>query len=277
MRDEDRRLNCLLALPARDPDRATFLYFHCVHGHVYALLQLENRIHRTVVGVRAAGMEGEQPIPRTIGQMMDVYLPQLERAGFLDGPLVTGGFSSGGLLAVEAAARLRAAGRNVLGSVLVDTAHPDLLRQAGRLTVTELVHSRLNELLDEAGAEGGPEREFSFDAEGEWSLPPEIATRLLGGDDPEGRVKLECELSSLAYSAVANLDYEIPEISGLPIEYVSVLDVPGNLDLWAKHAPELRVTPHEGIHSEPALFADDTFIVLLENLLARLDRGEWVG
>jgi hypothetical protein len=89
--------------------------------------------------------------------------------------------------------------------------------------------------------------------------------------------KLQSELESLAYSAVANLDYEVPDLTGLRIEYVAVIDAPGNMELWSKHAPEFRVTPHEGIHSEPALFADDSFVVLLERLLAGFDRGERAG
>jgi amino acid adenylation domain-containing protein len=112
---------CLVRLRAGESGRPLFLV-HQVGGHVYSFRALARALSpgRPLYGLRSRGLEeGEEPLAH-IEEMADLYIGLLREAQ-PKGPYLVGGASMGGLVALEMAHRLRAAGEEVPLLALMDT------------------------------------------------------------------------------------------------------------------------------------------------------------
>jgi thioesterase domain-containing protein/acyl carrier protein len=77
----------------------------------------------TYVGIQAAGVDGLTPFHTTLDEICDAYIDEIT-AFHPDGPFFLGGYSNGGLIALELAERMERLGRTVLAVVFLDTIHP---------------------------------------------------------------------------------------------------------------------------------------------------------
>ena len=118
---DEPRPSCLVRLRADGTRRPLFLV-HQVGGHVYSFRALARALPpgRPLYGLRSQGLEaGEEPLT-CIGEMAELYIA-LMREAQPRGPYLVGGASMGGLVALEMAHRLRAAGEDVPLLTLMDT------------------------------------------------------------------------------------------------------------------------------------------------------------
>ena len=118
--DERPEQPCLVPLQPEGTRRPLFLV-HQVGGHVFSFRALARRMapHRPLYALRSRGlMAGESPC-EGIAEMAAHYL-DLVREAQPRGPYLLGGASMGGLVALEMARRLAAAGEVVLQLVLMD-------------------------------------------------------------------------------------------------------------------------------------------------------------
>jgi thioesterase domain-containing protein len=102
--------------------------FFCVHGAGGNLLNFRDFAERltpqqTVYGLEARGVDGQLPTIDTIEEMADLYFEAI-RSVQPTGPYLLGGYSGGGVVALEIALKLRAVGEQVAEVVLLDTFHP---------------------------------------------------------------------------------------------------------------------------------------------------------
>src|SRR5665213_1219627 len=158
--------------PGRSGNQAPPLFiFHGIGGHVLELERVGRLIEtdRAVIAIQAKGVDGTaEPIDR-LEAMIDFYLPAL-RARQPHGPYYLAGYSFGGLLGMEVARRLKAAGETVALLLFIDSfAHPNTFPKAARQIV------RLNTVLH-AFASMPPHRAVRF-----------VLARLRGGADPMSR------------------------------------------------------------------------------------------
>jgi acetoacetyl-CoA synthetase len=91
-------------------------------GDVFILRTVSGllRLDRAVYGLRASGLDPRQPLHRTVEEMADYFLAQIQ-AIQPTGPYSLVGLSFGGLVGYEIAARLQRAGERVHPLVLIDT------------------------------------------------------------------------------------------------------------------------------------------------------------
>lgn len=124
--------------------------FYCVHGrggNVLELRDLSRRVGPDVpfFGIQALGIDGRQPPHESIEEMARVYT-----AALLEhrprGPYVIGGYSGGGVVAIEMAHLLRKAGHDVASVILIDSYHPALN--------TDNVRGRYGWVIDETRDQG---------------------------------------------------------------------------------------------------------------------------
>jgi amino acid adenylation domain-containing protein len=104
---------------------------HGVEGNVvnFRLLAEELRtagLELDMVGVQAVGLDRTTSPLATIDAMADRYLDALAQAGVDTSTVVLGGYSGGGIVAMEMARRVRSAGGDVRLVVLLDTFGPEL-------------------------------------------------------------------------------------------------------------------------------------------------------
>jgi acyl transferase domain-containing protein/thioesterase domain-containing protein len=102
--------------------------FFCVHGAGGNLLNFRDFSERLspdqpVFGLEARGVDGQLPPAESIEEMADLYLEGMRRQQ-PQGPYVVGGYSGGGVVALEMARKLAAAGERVDEVLLLDTFHP---------------------------------------------------------------------------------------------------------------------------------------------------------
>ncbi len=102
--------------------------FFCVHGAGGNLLNFWDVAQLLdpelpVFGLQARGVDGRLPPAESVEEMASLYLPAL-RQQRPDGPHLLGGYSGGGVVALEMAQRLTAAGEPPAHVVLFDTFHP---------------------------------------------------------------------------------------------------------------------------------------------------------
>jgi thioesterase domain-containing protein len=109
--------------------------FHGVHGHLLAYEALVARLapDRPVYGVAASGLDG-MSAPIGIPSLVARYAHEL-RPVLGNGPCTLAGNCFGGVLALETARLLRAAGTEVAPALMIDTAFPQRLprRLAGHV------------------------------------------------------------------------------------------------------------------------------------------------
>jgi amino acid adenylation domain-containing protein len=104
--------------------------FFCVHpagGTVFHYAELARLLgpDQPFYGLQATGVQGEAEPLTTVHEMADRYLDQVRRVQ-PRGPYFLGGWSAGGVIALEMAHRLRAGGETVATVALMDARPPDL-------------------------------------------------------------------------------------------------------------------------------------------------------
>ena len=102
--------------------------FFCVHGAGGNLLNFRDFAERLspeqpVYGLEARGVDGQLPPAESIEEMADLYLDAMRRQQ-PHGPYILGGYSGGGVVAIDMARKLVAAGERVEEVLLLDTFHP---------------------------------------------------------------------------------------------------------------------------------------------------------
>jgi acyl transferase domain-containing protein/thioesterase domain-containing protein/acyl carrier protein len=102
--------------------------FFCVHGAGGNLLNFREFVEKLgsdqpVFGLEARGVDGQLPPASSIEEMAGLYLEAIRRAQPSGGYLL-GGYSGGGVVALEMARQLSALGERVDNVVLLDTYHP---------------------------------------------------------------------------------------------------------------------------------------------------------
>jgi acyl transferase domain-containing protein/thioesterase domain-containing protein/acyl carrier protein len=102
--------------------------FFCVHGAGGNLLNFREFAQRLspdqpVFGLEARGVDGQLPAAESIEEMAALYVEAVRRQQ-PSGPYILGGYSGGGVVALEMAHSLIAAGEAVPHIVLLDTFHP---------------------------------------------------------------------------------------------------------------------------------------------------------
>ncbi|MFC5955326.1 amino acid adenylation domain-containing protein [Streptomyces pratens] len=125
----------LVPLADGDGDRPPLVLFHPRGGDVVCYLDLVRELAATgdgarrVLGIEAVGVNtDDQPLDR-VPAMADRYLAAL-RVEVPSGPYLLAGWSFGGTVAFEVAARLRAAGERVAFLGLIDSAAPGPVARA---------------------------------------------------------------------------------------------------------------------------------------------------
>jgi acyl transferase domain-containing protein/thioesterase domain-containing protein len=102
--------------------------FFCVHGAGGNLLNFRDFAQllspdQPVYGLEARGVDGQLPPVETIEEMAGLYLEAIRQAQ-PHGPYIVGGYSGGGVIALEIARMIEQAGESVENVVLLDTFHP---------------------------------------------------------------------------------------------------------------------------------------------------------
>ena len=104
--------------------------FFCVHGAGGNVLNFRAfsqhlRLEHAVFGLEARGVDGDLPPATSVAEMADLYLDAIRRQQS-HGPYVVGGYSGGGVVALEIARRAAQAGERATEVVLFDTFHPHM-------------------------------------------------------------------------------------------------------------------------------------------------------
>ncbi len=112
-----------------EPDKATLFMVHPGGGDVMSYTSLASALRGKLglTGLRARGLDGDEPAHDAIPAMAAYYADAVQQAQ-PQGDLYLGGWSLGGIVAVECAAVLRERGRHIAKLVLID---------AGNLTVMD--------------------------------------------------------------------------------------------------------------------------------------------
>jgi thioesterase domain-containing protein/acyl carrier protein len=123
----------LVELTQGDPDRIPLLVVHGGGGNVVNLRALAAGLgdDQPFYAFQAAGVDGIQTPHDSVSEMVAAYADEVE--GALDGPVVLGGYSGGGVIAMELAHRLRSNGVDLASLVLLDTFHPSIQPLRSRL------------------------------------------------------------------------------------------------------------------------------------------------
>ncbi len=140
--------------------RPPLFLMHAVGGNVldYAALLTHLDDDQPVYGLQSRGLYGDESPHTTIEAMAADYLGEL-RAVQPHGPYALGGYSMGGLIAVEIALRLRAQGETVALLALLDTIPPtanrnlEALRQADDSALVREIFRALGVPLDDVVAD----------------------------------------------------------------------------------------------------------------------------
>lgn len=120
--------------------------FFLVAGMFGNVLNLRHLAHllgadRPFYGLQARGLYGEQEPHRTIPEAARDYIEEIKQVQ-AEGPYILGGFSGGGIIALEIAQQLQAAGDEVLMLVMLDTPLP----RRRELSTTDRIMIQLHEL-----------------------------------------------------------------------------------------------------------------------------------
>jgi thioesterase domain-containing protein/acyl carrier protein len=120
VRQDETAWSPLVALQAAGK-KPTFYFVHGLGGTVMRFHELSRHItDRPFLCFQAQGIDGALPVLDRVDAMADLYCEHLQKAQ-PDGPYYLGGYSFGGLVAVEMARRLADAGQEVALLALVDT------------------------------------------------------------------------------------------------------------------------------------------------------------
>ena len=129
--------------PRVDAPGTPFFLVAGMFGNVLNLRHLANLVgvERPFYGLQARGLYGDEPPHETFEAMARDYIEEL-RTVQPEGPYMIGGFSGGGITALEMARQLREAGQKVDLLLLLDTPLPE----RPPLTVGDRAHIKLQEL-----------------------------------------------------------------------------------------------------------------------------------
>ncbi len=108
--------------------------FFCVHGAGGNLLNFREFVEKLgpdqpVFGLEARGVDGQLPPASSIEEMAGLYLEAIRRVQPSGGYLL-GGYSGGGVIALEMARQLQAIGERIDNVILLDTYHPSTRAKA---------------------------------------------------------------------------------------------------------------------------------------------------
>jgi amino acid adenylation domain-containing protein len=106
-------------------NRAPIFFVHGGGGGVFFARDIAKHLRpdRPVYGVQAVGFEGPAPPYRSVEELAAIYAAEM-RTLYPDGPYLLSGLSFGGLIAIEIAKWLQAAGGEIALLALLDTKHP---------------------------------------------------------------------------------------------------------------------------------------------------------
>lgn len=115
----------LVRISAGEPSMPPFFCIHGAGGNVLNFQSLSQHIGRDIpfYGLQARGVDGKQPPQPSIAEMAKSYLEAIEQAAPA-WPYVLGGYSGGGVVALEIARLLQEKGEPVPLIVFLDTFHP---------------------------------------------------------------------------------------------------------------------------------------------------------
>jgi thioesterase domain-containing protein len=126
---EDYKPTWTLLVPVRTSGNKPPLFlFHAHGGNVLDYHPLVNHLEsdQPVYAFQARGLDGNIIKDATLSEMAAAYVAEL-RAFQPEGPYFVGGFCLGGLLALEAAEQLTAAGQKVALVMLIQSIHPEAM------------------------------------------------------------------------------------------------------------------------------------------------------
>ena len=105
--------------------KTPFFLMHAHGGNVLEYHSLANLLDpdQPVYAFQSRGLDGNIPRDLTLQRMASAYIEEL-RSLQPEGPYFLGGFCFGGLLALEVAQQLTAAGQTVASVILIQTVHP---------------------------------------------------------------------------------------------------------------------------------------------------------
>jgi thioesterase domain-containing protein len=120
IREEDASWSPLVALQSTGT-KPPFFFVHGLGGTVMRFHELSRHMmDRPFLCFQAQGIDGKLPVLDRVGGMAELYCEHLRKAQ-PEGPYYLGGYSFGGLVALEMARRLAHAGQEIGLLALVDT------------------------------------------------------------------------------------------------------------------------------------------------------------
>src|SRR5690242_6769903 len=113
-----------------------FFFVHPVGGNVLCYVELAQRLgtERPFYGLQSRGLSGGQEPLRELSEMAASYLEAV-RAVQPEGPYLLGGWSMGGVVALEMAHQLRQQGEQVERVVMLDSTMPSGAQEMDELTL----------------------------------------------------------------------------------------------------------------------------------------------
>lgn len=254
-------------------DEPVLVYLHHAAGTAYAGHLLAKAIGVTVCSVRAAGLEGERPVPRRIEDFTAVYREQIGEA-FGDRTVWTSGFSTGGLLAFELSRQIRANGGRVAGVILIDAVPPLAYLDSGLPDLIRTQQGRLWELLRRSGAAEDLMKEaFSVPAASPTrlaGLPERMVSALVAGAAVPHHEAEEAVLNQLDVWAAMHEAWYAYRATSLPgrLHYLKATESPdAAAQEWATLADDLVMAEIDGEHSDYELFRNPELHTVLDGWL----------
>jgi len=124
--NDPRSIHPLLALLKSTGDRRPIFMIHPPGGIVMCYRELAARVdpQQPLIAIRSRGLHGDEPLPTSIEEAASDYIAAM-RTIQPNGPYRLGGWSLGGLFALEMAMQLLAGGEVVEQLLLLDTAMPE--------------------------------------------------------------------------------------------------------------------------------------------------------
>ncbi|HEU4322707.1 MAG TPA: alpha/beta fold hydrolase, partial [Roseiflexaceae bacterium] len=238
--------------------RPPLFLMHAVGGNVldYAALLPHLDDDQPVYGLQSRGLYGDESPHTTIEAMAADYLDEI-RAVQPHGPYALGGYSMGGLIALEIANQLRAKGETVALLALLDTIPPaanrnlEELQQADDSALVREIFRALGVPLDEVAA-------GSFEGLLEGALQRITAAGLVPPDLPMPAFRRAIDV--FLSNSRAHSNYAVAPSTGAMTLFCTTAprdaDVIDPALIWRSLAPAVEVVPIDATHltalDEPA-------------------------
>jgi amino acid adenylation domain-containing protein len=248
----------------------TLFFVHPGGGGVFGYAPLARRLDaRRFYGFQAPGLEGEREPLGSVEELAELYLAAVGSVRPA-GPCLLGGWSMGGLVALEMARRLEDEGRSVDLVVLLDTRVPaavspqpddDLRFLAAFAAEIGLPADHLR-LSPEELSRLDPELRLAWileRAHAERVLPPDMDTRLL-----------ERRLAVFRSNVQAMRSYSVRSYGGEVVLFAAEDAPPEAAEAWRPAIPRLQVEASKGTHF--TLVHEPHVNLLAERLQAHLRR-----